>query len=111
MYKQRIYRDISYEINKQELKLSVTDIGRGIPKDKLFTIFDRFEKLDSFAQGTGLGLSICKSIVESMGGIIGVDSGIGVGSNFGYICPVVRNLLRNAERHPEFCLFWGPVSR
>ena len=53
--------------NKQELNLSVTDTGCGIPKDKLSTIFDRFEKLDSFAQGTGLGLSICKSIVKSAG--------------------------------------------
>ena len=91
--------------------MSVTDTGCGIPKDKLSTIFDRFEKLDSFAQGTGLGLSICKSIVESMGGIIGVESDIGVGSKSWVHLPCFRNLLRDAERCPEFCLFWGPVSR
>ena len=90
--------DISYEINKQELKLSVTDTGCGIPKDKLSTIFDRFEKLDSFAQGTGLGLSICKSIVESMGGIIGVDSEIGVGSKSWVHLPCCPQLIEGCRK-------------
>lgn len=45
-------------------------------------IFERFEKVDSFAQGAGLGLSICKSIVEKMNGVITVDSTMGVGSTF-----------------------------
>lgn len=49
---------------------------------KLGMIFERFEKVDSFAQGAGLGLSICKSIVEKMNGVITVDSTMGVGSTF-----------------------------
>lgn len=73
--------------------MSVTDTGCGIPKNKLSTIFDRFEKLNSFAQGTGLGLSICKSIVESMGGIIGVDSEVGVGSKFWVSLPCCSQLI------------------
>lgn len=45
-------------------------------------IFERFEKVDSFAQGAGLGLSICKSIVEKMNGVITVNSTMRVGSTF-----------------------------
>jgi len=59
------------------------DTGCGIPKDKQDIIFERFVKLDEFVQGTGMGLAICKSIVERMGGRIGVDSeGEGRGSTF-----------------------------
>ena len=62
--------------------LSVTDTGCGIPSDKLNKVFDRFEKADSFVQGIGIGLSICKSIVEQMGGCIGVESELNAGSKF-----------------------------
>ena len=48
----------------------VEDTGKGISEEHLRTVFDRFVKLNSFAQGTGLGLSISKSIVEQMGGHI-----------------------------------------
>lgn len=71
---------ISYKTTRQGVKISVTDTGRGIPRDKTEKIFERFEKLDSFAQGVGLGLSICKSIVEKMNGRIGVKSKVGIGS-------------------------------
>ena len=64
------------------IRISVSDTGCGIPPDKLGMIFERFEKVDSFAQGAGLGLSICKSIVEKMNGVITVDSTMGVGSTF-----------------------------
>ena len=66
----------------QGIRISVSDTGCGIPPDKLGMIFERFEKVDSFAQGAGLGLSICKSIVEKMNGVITVDSTMGVGSTF-----------------------------
>ncbi len=97
------------EISKQKLKLRVMAAGYGMPKKKLLTFFDRFKKLNSFAQGTGLGLSICKSIAGSTSGVIGVDSEIGVGS-YWVILPVVRNLLKGTKV-PKFCLFWGPVGR
>lgn len=73
---------ISYKTTRQGVKISVTDTGRGIPRDKTEKIFERFEKLDSFAQGVGLGLSICKSIVEKMNGRLGVKSKVGIGSTF-----------------------------
>lgn len=47
---------------------SVTDTGCGIPKEKQKLVFERFEKLNEYAQGTGLGLSICKLIVHKWKG-------------------------------------------
>ena len=47
---------------------SVTDTGCGIPKEKQGLVFERFEKLNEYAQGTGLGLSICKLIVHKWKG-------------------------------------------
>lgn len=63
-------------------KVSVADTGRGIPKERLGAIFNRFEKLNDFVAGAGLGLSICQTLVEMMGGKIGVESEEGVGSTF-----------------------------
>lgn len=67
--------------------LRVTDTGSGIPQDKIDRIFERFEKVDSFVQGAGLGLAICKSIVEKMGGEIGVESEVGKGTTFRLTLP------------------------
>jgi signal transduction histidine kinase/ABC-type amino acid transport substrate-binding protein len=77
----------SYVYENSGLKISVEDTGIGIAEDKQHLIFQRFEKLDTFAQGTGLGLSICKAIVESCGGKIGFDSKESQGSTFWAIIP------------------------
>ena len=69
------------------LRFYVRDTGMGIPKNKIKTVFDRFVKLNSFVHGTGLGLSICKSMVEQMGGTIGVESEEGEGSCFWFTYP------------------------
>lgn len=63
-------------------KISVIDTGRGIPENKLKTIFERFEKVNDFVPGAGLGLSICQNIVELLGGKIKVSSVEGSGSTF-----------------------------
>jgi len=71
------------------VKVSVVDQGRGIPKEMIKTIFDRFSQVDhadaTTHGGSGLGLAICKAIIEGHGGIIGVDSHEGEGSQFWFI--------------------------
>ncbi|KIO45111.1 hypothetical protein IE90_06645 [Sanguibacteroides justesenii] len=76
-----------YQSGPEEIKFYVKDTGTGIPKDKINNVFERFIKLNSFAQGTGLGLSICKSLAEQMGGEIGVESQEGKGSCFWFTHP------------------------
>lgn len=74
---------LGYRYQDDGLYLFCEDTGAGIPRDKQEIVFDRFVKLDEFVQGTGMGLTICKSIAESCGGKIGVNSdGPGKGSTF-----------------------------
>ena len=74
--------EVFYEVDHQSVRIGVKDTGRGIPQNMLEKIFERFEKLDSFAQGAGLGLPICKLIVEKMNGRVLVDSQLGIGTTF-----------------------------
>ena len=80
---------VGYELKDGELEFYVEDTGIGIEKEQLPHIFERFVKLNSFVHGTGLGLSICQSIVEQLGGRIGVDSEKGKGSRFWFTIPGV----------------------
>jgi len=74
------------------LKLEVSDTGIGIPADRLDRLFKSFSQVDSSTTrhygGTGLGLSIVKSLVETMGGEVGVTSEPGRGSRFWVTLPV-----------------------
>lgn len=70
----------------------VQDNGRGIPHEKHDVVFKRFEKLDTFVQGSGLGLSLCKSIVNALGGEIGLKSKLSEGSLFWFTLPIYTNL-------------------
>ncbi|MEG0499645.1 MAG: response regulator [Rikenellaceae bacterium] len=76
------YIKMGYEYIDDGIKIYVEDSGIGIPDDKKDKLFQRFEKLDSFAQGTGLGLSICKAISELEGGKVGYESTENEGSLF-----------------------------
>lgn len=78
---------LDYVYENDGIKVSVTDSGIGITSDNLNRVFERFEKLNDFAQGTGLGLSICKVIIEALQGKIGVESEFGVGSRFWFWLP------------------------
>ena len=80
--------DFSVDEGRKLAFFSVTDTGCGIPKEKQKLVFERFEKLDEYAQGTGLGLSICKLTVEKWGGEIWVDPDYTEGARFVFSMPV-----------------------
>ena len=79
---------LDYAVEGEDVRFWVEDTGTGIDQEHLKNIFERFVKLNNFVQGTGLGLSISKSIVEQMGGHIGVDSEVGKGSRFWFTVPI-----------------------
>lgn len=80
----------------------VKDQGRGIPSDKLESIFERFQQVDTSDarnhEGTGLGLAICRSIVQQHDGQIWVESMLGEGSTFYFTLPLYRSEVRH-EAH------------
>jgi two-component system, OmpR family, phosphate regulon sensor histidine kinase PhoR len=76
---------------KQEVRISITDTGIGIPFEEIPRIFERFYRVDKARSrqtgGTGLGLSIVRHTVERMGGSVSVDSQLGKGSVFTLVFP------------------------
>ena len=70
---------------------TVKDQGRGIPEDKIESIFERFHQVDASDSrkkgGTGLGLAICRSIIQQHGGRIWAESVLGEGSRFYFTLP------------------------
>jgi PAS domain S-box-containing protein len=82
---------VTAEAEGSMVRISVKDEGRGIPADKLDTVFERFQQVqkgDSLQKGgSGLGLAICKAIVELHGGSISVTSQAGEGSTFSFTVP------------------------
>lgn len=83
--------------DESQVRFCVTDTGKGIPDEQKHEIFNRFVKLDSFVQGAGLGLSICQSLVNRMGGKIGVESREGEGSCFWFTHPYVPGAFSNSN--------------
>ena len=86
--KGHVFIDVSGSIenNTARLKVAIEDTGIGIPQDKAARVFEKFSQVDESAtrkhEGTGLGLAISSSLVELMGGTIGVTSEPGEGSTF-----------------------------
>ncbi|SEF90324.1 ATP-binding protein [Parabacteroides chinchillae] len=85
--------NLSIEISeeKQIIRFIVTDTGCGIPIEKQGLVFERFEKLNDFAQGTGLGLPICWLIATKLGGQLYVDPDYTEGARFIFVHPVIMN--------------------
>lgn len=84
--------NLAFEVNedKREVKFIITDTGCGIPLSEQDKIFERFEKLDEYAQGTGLGLSICRIIAERLGGCVSIDPYYIGGARFLFVHPLDR---------------------
>jgi PAS domain S-box-containing protein len=83
-----------WDINsdRKSILFQVKDQGRGIPEDKLETIFDRFQQVDASNSrhqgGTGLGLAICRNIIQQHGGKIWAESILTKGSSFYFTLPI-----------------------
>ena len=81
--------------------IRVTDTGCGISEEKLPLLFQKFYQIETISErtsgGTGLGLAICKSLVEMMGGTVGVKSTPGKGSTFWFTLTLPLDLAYRAE--------------
>ncbi len=81
---------VAIDKQHQQLELSVSDTGCGIPPDKSEKVFERFEKLNEYSQGTGLGLAISRLIIENLGGKIWVDKDYTEGARFVFTHPLTK---------------------
>jgi signal transduction histidine kinase len=79
---------LGYDVEGDQLRLWVSDTGKGISETDQERIFDRFVKLDEYVPGTGLGLSVVKTHASHLGGSVGVESTPGRGSRFWVLLPI-----------------------
>ncbi|MCR9142955.1 MAG: ATP-binding protein [bacterium] len=98
-------RDGDGDSDSDELEFEVSDTGRGIPADRLESIFSAFTQADNSTTrlygGSGLGLTICHRLVELMGGSMGVESQPEVGSRFHFRIPCRKAALDRKESSAE----------
>ena len=84
--------EVSAAVEAAGLSIRVKDAGRGIPREHLTRLFERFYRVDKARSrdmgGTGLGLSIVKHIAVAHGGWVAVESTPGLGSTFTITLPV-----------------------
>ena len=70
------------------IRIWVRDTGKGIAEELQERVFERFFKVDEFIPGAGLGLSVCRTLAQSLGGQVGVESKLGEGSCFWVEIPI-----------------------
>ena len=99
---------VSADFEDDRVKVGIRDEGIGIAPEDQARLFTKFYRVDSSLTreigGTGLGLSICKSIIELLGGEVGVDSEQGKGSTFWFTLPLA------SERHVRTPSLEGPLG-
>jgi len=95
-----IHADLS---SSSWVQFSVQDQGRGIPREHLESIFERFQQVDASdsreKSGTGLGLAICRNIIHQHGGHIWAESDLEQGSTFYFTLPTVEKESDGNEAH------------
>lgn len=90
-----------YRLEDNTVHVSVEDTGVGIPEEQQKSVFERFNKLDEFAQGTGLGLAICQVIIAQFRGHIQLSSKPGKGSCFTIVLPLLKKPEISETEVPE----------
>jgi signal transduction histidine kinase len=87
------------KLEGDHLEFWVRDTGNGIASDQQKHIFDRFARLKNTrrpSEGSGLGLAIVKAVVEAHGGVISLQSKLGIGSTFSLVFPLEFNEKQNS---------------
>lgn len=79
---------LSYEVQGNQVRVNVTDTGKGVAEEDQTRIFERFVKVDEYVPGTGLGLSVVESHIKNLGGTVSVESSLGKGSTFWFVLPL-----------------------
>jgi two-component system sensor histidine kinase ChiS len=90
--------------DKEQIAITISDTGIGIPSDKFYTIFESFEQAEGSTArvygGTGLGLAVTKQLVELHGGEIRVNSKVGEGSQFTFTLPISQSKIASTPEIP-----------
>jgi DNA-binding response OmpR family regulator len=91
--------DVAFSVENEQLKMTVSDTGRGMSAEDVKLIFDRFYQVDKAnPQGSGIGLALVKAFVQLHDGDITVESQEGVGSTFTVVIPV-RHVSEDVQEH------------
>ncbi len=103
--KVEVFAEFGTEKNPQELTITISDTGIGIPPEKYQKIFESFEQADGSTSreygGTGLGLAVTKQLVELHGGNIWVESQVGKGSSFSFTLPVTDTKIKPENKKTQ----------
>ena len=97
----------------RRVRLNISDTGAGIPEERQHELFEPFNRLDadsSSQEGSGLGLTLTKSLVEAMGGLIGVESTVGEGSCFYVEFPLASEEERGEEHEGDLTAEAAPST-
>ena len=86
--------EVRYSVSSStHVRISIKDTGEGLPSEKLVQLFQPFNRLGQKSdgiEGTGIGLVVAKKLIEQMGGTVGVESTVGVGSVFWFELAMVK---------------------